>query len=421
MKFKAWQVTLVAGAVVAGLAGIATVTGAIDLRSQARLTGVGIPVSASATSTPTKTVTASPTLNPLAPRVQHPPSDQRRLRVTKRLVGPFSPKSVVASGTGLVLAANMMYRHTITVFSSKGEVIKTIQDKVNLRGFGQRDYPEGTFRGAPVETAISPDGKYAWVSNYAMYGKGFSAEGKDNCPGSNSLSESFVYRVNLKKRVIDGVIEVGKTPKYLATTPDGATLLVANWCSYDLSIVDIASMKEVHTVRLGPHPRGIAVTKDSRTAYVAVMGSAGIAKVDLKTRAVSWIRGVGVAPRHVVLSPDEKTLYASVNGTGQIVSVNTATKKVIDRVSTGRQPRSLAISPDGTALYVVNYASGNMTKLRARDLKILQTVKTDVHPIGITYDPVTESVWVSCYRGVVYVMADRGTSKRKKATPTPSP
>ncbi|NDB18495.1 MAG: YncE family protein [Actinobacteria bacterium] len=419
MKFKPWQVTLAVVAVVAALVGVGSVTGAIDLKSQARLTGAG-KVPAAVTGTPTKTITATPTVNPLAPRVQHPPSDERRLRVTKRLVGPFSPKSVVASGTGLVLAANMMYRHTITVFSSKGEVVKTIEDKVNLRDFGQRDYPQGTFRGAPVETAISPDGKYAWVSNYAMYGKGFSAEGKDNCPGRNSLSESFVYRVNLKKRAIDGVIEVGKTPKYLATTPDGKQLLVANWCSYDLSIVDIASMKEVHTVRLGPHPRGIAVTKDSRTAYVAVMGSAGIAKVDLKTRSVSWIRGVGVAPRHVVLSPDEKTLYASINGTGQIVAVSTARKKVIDRVSTGRQPRSLAISPDGTALYVVNYASGNMTKLRARDLKILQTVKTDVHPIGITYDPVTESVWVSCYRGVVYVMADRGTSKRKKATPVPS-
>ena len=300
-----------------------------------------------------------------------------------------------------------MYRHTITVFSSQGDVVTTIPDKVNLRAFGYNDYPAGTFRGAPVETAIAPDGKHAWVSNYAMYGKGFSPEGKDNCPGNNSLSKSFIYRVDLQRQAIDGVVEVGKTPKYVATTPDGTRVLVANWCSYDLSIVDVASMRQVSSIHLGPHPRGIAVTRDSKIAYVAVMGRTAIARVNLESHSVSWIKGVGLAPRHVVLSPDESRLYASVNGTGQIVTIDTARQRVIARARTGNQPRSLAISPDGTALYVVNYASATMTKLRARDLKILQTVKTAVHPIGITYDAVTDSVWVSCYRGVVYVMADR--------------
>ena len=47
------------------------------------------------------------------------------------------------------------------------------------------------------------------------------------------------------------------------------------------------------------------------------------------------------------------------------------------------------------------------TEVRAKDLKVIQTVKTAMHPIGITYDTTTDSVWVSCYRGVVYVMADR--------------
>ena len=416
MQVRGWHAAAAAGAVVVLVGG--AMAGAAQLRNsgssadvasrsgsvapaQFKVPGARGAASVSAPTTPAPTVTATV---PPKPSV---PSERRTLRVTKRLVGPFSPKSVVATGNGLVIAANMMYRHTITVFSSKGSVVTTIPDAVDLRSFGHRSAPSGKVKGAPVETAISPDGKHAWVSNYAMYGKGFSPEGKDNCPGRNSLSRSFVYRVDLATKKIDGVVEVGKTPKYLATTPDGRRLLVANWCSYDLSIVDVASMRQVSSVHLGPHPRGIAVTKDSSTAYVAVMGAAGIAKVNLKTLGVSWIRGVGAAPRHVVLSPDESRLYASVNGTGQVVAVNTATKRVLHRVRTGQQPRSLAISPDGTALYVVNYASGTMSKVRAKDMKVIQTVKTAVHPIGITYDSTTDSVWVSCYRGVVYVMADR--------------
>lgn len=405
MQIRTWQAAVAAGAIVV-LAGGAMV-GASQLRSAASATGQPANKARQVAAQPVSKVSPSSTATISATPIPAVPSSQRRLTVTKRLVGPFSPKSVVATGNGLVIAANMMYRHTITVFSSKGTVVTTIPDSVDLQAFGQRSAPAGKVRGAPVETAISPDGKYAWVSNYAMYGKGFSREGKDNCPGRNSLSRSYVYRVNLATKKIDGVVQVGKTPKYVATTPDGKKLLVANWCSYDLSIVDVASMREVSTVRLGPHPRGIAVTKDSQTAYVAVMGSAGIAKVDLNSLNVSWIRGVGSAPRHVVLSPDESRLYASVNGTGRVIAINTKTRKVIKRVSTGQQPRSLAISPDGTALYVVNYASGTMSKVRASDLKVLQTVKTAMHPIGITYDTTTDSVWVSCYRGVVYVMADR--------------
>ncbi|NBO45746.1 MAG: YncE family protein [Actinobacteria bacterium] len=405
MQIRTWQAAIAAGAIVV-LAGGAMV-GASQLRSVASRADQPSSNARKIVAQPVSKVSPSASATISATPIPAVPSSQRRLTVTKRLVGPFSPKSVVATGNGLVIAANMMYRHTITVFSSKGTVVTTIPDTVDLQAFGQRSAPAGKVRGAPVETAISADGKHAWVSNYAMYGKGFSREGKDNCPGRNSLSRSYVYRVNLATKKIDGVVQVGKTPKYVATTPDGKKLLVANWCSYDLSIVDIASMREVSTVRLGPHPRGIAVTKDSQTAYVAVMGSAGIAKVDLNSLNVSWIRGVGSAPRHVVLSPDESRLYASVNGTGRVIAINTKTRKVIKRVSTGQQPRSLAISPDGTALYVVNYASGTMSKVRASDLKVLQTVKTAMHPIGITYDTTTDSVWVSCYRGVVYVMADR--------------
>ena len=405
MQVRAWHAAAAGGVIVlvasAVLVGGAQVRSAASPDSSSTATAVHEAARAGTQASTSPTPTVEPSTTPEVP------SAERTLKVTKRLVGPFSPKSVVATGNGLVIAANMMYRHTITVFSSHGSVVTTIPDAVDLRAFGQSSAPAGKVRGAPVETAISPDGRHAWVSNYAMYGKGFSSEGKDDCPGRNSLSRSYVYRVNLASKKIDGVVQVGKTPKYLATTPDGTKLLVANWCSYDLSVVDVASMKQVASVHLGPHPRGIAVTKDSRIAYVAVMGAAGIAKVNLQNLHVSWIREVGAAPRHVVLSPDESRLYASVNGTGQVVAINTATKKVVRKVRTGQQPRSLAISPDGTALYVVNYASGTMSKVRASDMSVIQTVKTAVHPIGITYDPTTDSVWVSCYRGVVYVMADR--------------
>ena len=95
---------------------------------------------------------------PTTTTVRYPPSDTTRLKLVNSIGGDISPKSVVASGHGIVLAQNMMYRHTITAYSSAGGLITTIPDSVDLTGFGVADHP-GISRGAPVEAALSPDGR----------------------------------------------------------------------------------------------------------------------------------------------------------------------------------------------------------------------------------------------------------------------
>ena len=296
----------------------------------------------------------------------------------------------------------MMYRHTMTVYNQTGALVKTIPDSVDLAGFG---YPghAGLSRGAPVEGAISPDHRFFYVTNYSMYGDNFGPEGSDDCRGPGGLSPSYVYRVSVKKLAITGVAQVGMVPKFVAVTPDNKYILVTNWCSFDLSVIDRATFKEVRRIPLGTDPRGIAVNKSSSVAYIAVMGSSDIARLDLNTFALTWFRDVGLSPRQVVLSPGGQYLYATLNGDSRVIKIDTNTGTVVARVATGTQPRSMAISPDGTALYVVNYESNSVTKLRASDMSIVQTIGVPSHPIGITYEPATHRVWVACYSGEILV------------------
>jgi YVTN family beta-propeller protein len=330
------------------------------------------------------------------------PSSAGTMSLTRTITGDISPKSVVASGRGQVFAQNMMYRHTVTVYDRNGELLKTIPDTVNLADFGIPGHPTPV-KGAPVEAAFTPDGKSAYVSNYSMYGAGFGPEGSDNCPQSNSYDNSFLYRIDTTTLEINGVIPVGKVPKYVAVSPDGHYVLATNWCSYDLSVVDAFSNHEVKRIPLGPYPRGIAISPDSRTAYIAVMGTHDIARIDLTSFAVSWIYGVGGGPRHLVLSPDGASLYVTLNAEGKVAKVDPVSGVVQYKVSTGNQPRSMAISTDGQSLYVVNYESSDVSKLAASDLHLIQTVRTGYHPIGITYDRTTGAVWVANYGGSIQV------------------
>jgi YVTN family beta-propeller protein len=334
-----------------------------------------------------------------------PPSDRTRLRLIKSIGGDISPKSVVASGAGLITAQNMMYRHTITVYSARTmKLIKTISDSVELAKFGIKGHP-GTSQGAPVEATFSPDGMYGYVSNYAMYGAGFGPEGTDDCSMNSGYDESFVYRINMESLKIDDVYKVGVVPKVVKATADGKYVLVSNWCSGDLSVISTEAGREVQRIAIGPNPRGIVVSPKGNVAYVAMMGDTKLVRVDLTTWKTRTIE-IGSGPRALEFAPQGRYIYATLNSEGNVARLDLWNGKVT-RVQTGDAPRSLAMSSDGKALYVVNYNSNTVSKLRTRDMKVLQTIDACQNPIGVTYDTHLARVWVACYSGELLVFNDR--------------
>jgi hypothetical protein len=109
--------------------------------------------SASTTTAPTTTTTTAPPLPATAGlRLQ-----KVRTVVATEQTGPLSPKSIVASGTGVVYAQSMIYNHSVTAFDADGDFVATIPDTVDLARFGITGFPPGTVQGGPVELAFSAD------------------------------------------------------------------------------------------------------------------------------------------------------------------------------------------------------------------------------------------------------------------------
>ena len=359
---------------------------------------------APSTSTPNTTLPTATTLVP--PDGKR--SDERILSLVDTIANDnLQPKSIVHSGTGLFFAQNMMYRHNISVFDRQSKLVATIDDKVDLKDFGVEVADRSSVvRGSPVEATFSPDAKYAYISNYAMYGNGWDPSAVDTCQGKDR-DPSFVYRVNTSSFAIDQVILVGAVPKYLAVSPDNKYVVVSNFCSLDVSIIDVSSGKELQRIDVGLHPRGIAITHDSSTAYVTVMGGGIIAAINLNNYSIRTINSAGYTPRHLVLSPDNSVLYITNNKSGQIRAINPLTDTLIKSVATGTEPRTMVMSDDGLSLYVVNYQSDTMVKVRTGDMQVIQTLKTGHHPVGITYDAQMRRVWVANYTGSLWVFEDK--------------
>lgn len=332
--------------------------------------------------------------------------------------GGLSTKSVDASGSGIVLANNMIYQHTMTLFDApSGKRIADIPDTIDLKDFGLSK-TSVKLKGGPVEGVWSEDGKYFYASNYVMNGPGYNDEPNDLCTGTEKYKASFVYRINVAQKKIDEVIPVGAVPKYVTLTPDGKKLLVSNWCSYSLGVVDLASKKMEKNIPVARWPRGISASPDGKYAYVAAFGTDKLFRVDLNAgKSEPWVT-VGKAARHVTQSPDHKYLYVVASNANTVSKIDRESGKILGQITDLKEPRSMTISPDGKALYVVNYNGMSVTKIRTSDMTRMEAVlTTSGHPIGITYEPITGQIWVANYDGTIDVWDDNATGTPPK-TPT---
>jgi YVTN family beta-propeller protein len=397
---------------------------AMDARDTAESTGATLPLPASGPDStdpdstdpvltePTQTTgpaTTAPTSTaPVEEFTPLPPdgksSAERRLALVQTVRDPqLQPKSVVHSGNGLFFAQNMMYRHNVSVYDRSGTLVSAIDDTVDLAAYDLE--PRTVAQGSPVEVSFTSDGAFAYVSNYKMYGSGFNPVADDEC-GRGNWDESFVYRIDVGRMAIDQVIRVGAVPKYLQVSPDDRWVVVSNWCSYDVSIIDTAAAREVRRIEVGFHPRGIAITRDGSRAYVSVMGEGRIVSIALGSFAVGEVPNAGGSPRHLVLSPDDRTLYVSNNLQGQVRKIDLRTGTVGGIVATGTQPRTMVLADDGASLFVVNYRDDVLSKVRTSDMKVIQEIGTGDRPVGVTYDPATRRVWVANYAGSISVYED---------------
>jgi YVTN family beta-propeller protein len=299
-----------------------------------------------------------------------------------------------------------MYRHSVTIYDAVTMELKaTVADSVQLSKFGLSKY-SGNYKGAPVEGAYSPDGKYLYFTNYAMYGKGFNKEGHDTCSPASGFDTSFLSRIDLETNAIDALYPVGAVPKVVKVTPDNKYILVSNWCSYTVTVISVETQKTIKSIKIGRYPRGIAISSDGKYAYVAEMGGNRIHRINLEDFTVSYIP-IGSNPRAISLSADDTKLYATLNISGKVIAWDLQTNKVIKTVATGKSARSLAISSDGSALFVVNFGSGTLSKVRTSDMKVIQNIKVCPEPIGVTYDSSTSRTWVACYGGSIKVFANQ--------------
>jgi 6-phosphogluconolactonase (cycloisomerase 2 family) len=360
---------------------------------------------------------------PVAPRpvVRRPPPrpalgepDSLTWLATERIATGPGTKSVLLDSLGArVYALNLDGLSVCELDRAKRRLLRRLAfAPTPALGFNYaRKKAIASFEEKPVEACLV-QGHYLWLSLHN--GGGVVCWDLQPAPAppdtaqAHKLAQLTIYRPDSTGRdrayftsaVRLPFVATGKTPKVIARTPDHRQLLVANWHSNTVSLLDVARprhWRKVADIAGLAVPRGLAVSPDGRQLFVGQMGGASIRVIGLDSLRLQGQIRTGVNPRHLV--QHGPWLYASLNLGSKLLKINKKEFKVEQQAATLPQPRTIALSPDGALIFVTCYTQNRLQVFRARDLALLGTYRTDAHPVGVAVHQQGDRLeaWVSNY------------------------
>lgn len=330
-----------------------------------------------------------------------------KLTMLTKLEGANAPKSVEISPDGSYAA--VMNLEGCNIWIVDAVTYKKIQvvnfDKTKATGWDYNtNKPIPSFAEKPVECDFTDNGKNLWVSfhNGASVVKYNYLDNLTPITGTTDIQKATVTQNGKTYRVEMPKIGVGETPKVIKATPDGTKIVVSNWHSSNVSIIQTYNNTKTTDVYLGKDssyiPRGIAITADSKLAYICNMHGGTISVLNLETLKEEGELKITPNPRHIVLSKDNKHLYISDNDAGKVVDYNLDSNKVVRSVFLGNQARTIALTPDEKYMFVCMHYSN---KVSIVDMQTFTEVGCEpvYRPMGVAVAPNGNDVWVSSYQG----------------------
>lgn len=214
------------------------------------------------------------------------------------------------------------------------------------------------------------------------------------------------------------------TPRGVALTPDGRTLLTANQKTGDLAVIDTQTMTVMRRIAIGKNPEFLRVLPDGSKAFVTYEPSstlgppkkegkknakddddgpaipAQVAIVDLKTWKV--VASIIAAPETegIEFTPDGKRVVVTNEGDDTITVYDIASGKLVRRMDLrthGIRPRGIKLAPDGQS-YAVTMESSNSFLILDADFNVVKSVATALGPYGVAFDRSGKRIVVAAAR-----------------------
>ena len=270
--------------------------------------------------------------------------------------------------------------------------------------------PIPSFEEKPVEACFSHNDQILWVSLHNAGGivpifVNDMAVHKQKTEGPTKL----ITLLDLNNKTTDSfrvpLIKTGSTPKVIARTADNKHLLVSNWHSYTVSVLELDEKtypygKVISNVKVPTIPRGIAVDDLNGKSYVTQMGGAELTVIDNAGWQKDTTIPVASNPRHVVIDSAGR-LFVSYNKLAQVAAIDSKTGNKLFAASTAPQPRTIILSKNQKFLFATCYSGNKLDVLKITETGFEKKFSLDCKgsPVGVEIfeDNDKLEAWVCSY------------------------
>ena len=268
-----------------------------------------------------------------------------------------------------------------------------------------------TFKGKPVESCFSHNGRFLWVTYYRR------------SYDPNAINPSAVAIISTDTDEIVRVMPAGVLPKMIAASPDNRFVAVTHWGDNTIGIIDIqgedpfqfkyvkhlivdrrldlsfgVNEKIDRDANCGYCLRGTVFTPDSKYLFVGRMGGGGIALFDVDQdfgyMGVTFTQYHNI--RHLVISGDD--LLVSTNSNGYIQKI--PWRKFVEhrleqggKVSTlsegwqncyvGPGVRTISVSTGGKYIFACVNEASKIVAVETSTMKVISEIPADSYPVGM--------------------------------------
>ena len=271
----------------------------------------------------------------------------------------------------------------------------------------------------PIQTAISPDGTLAYVTNQGSLGTvsvistatgtvintipigqywyptglAFSRDGK------------FVYMVNdgpgnidvikVATNSIAATITLGSFPNFIAVNPQSPIAYVTTEATGTVSVISTTTNSLTNTITTHGSPVGIAFDPTGSFAYVTNINSANVNVINVASGTITKTISVGLTPNFVAFNPFYQIAYVTNQNSGTVSVINTQTNSVINTIAVGSSPQGVTFDPSGTYAYVANQNSNTISIINVNANAVVGTIRTFANPETITVNPKSAVAYVT--------------------------
>jgi YVTN family beta-propeller protein len=251
---------------------------------------------------------------------------------------------------------------------------------------------------------------------------------------SNEDDQS-VSVIDTDRAAVVGTVEVGKRPRGLKLSPDGAHLYVAvsgmpkcgptvsdeecarrkrDFAADGIADIDTATLKVSRMLQVGTDPEQFDVSADGRRLFISNEDAGTLSVFDLQKNAILSKVPVGKEPEGVRVGPDGKWVLVTSEVGNAVTLVDTRSFEPLWSIAVGKRPRDAAFTPDGKVAFITCELDSTIYRAtlqqHATATKFLQ-LRPETRPMGVVLDPARERLYISTGRGgtVAVVKADDGT------------